>query len=55
MIDVACRNVDVLQPAPGVDPLAIDVANSQFSSFANGQLYPQTRLFETVILRLPLN
>jgi streptogramin lyase len=31
------------------------IANSQFSSFANGQLYPQTRLFETVILRLPLN
>lgn len=115
MIDVASRTVDVLQPAPGVDPLAIDgiywhegsligiqggrrnrvqrfsvdlggkritggeileanhplfmnpttgviagsdlyyIANSQFSSFANGQLYPQTRLFETVILRLPLN
>lgn len=31
------------------------IANSQFGSFANGQLYPQTRLFETVILRLPLN
>ncbi len=31
------------------------VANSQFSSFANGQLFPQSRLFETVILRVPLN
>ncbi len=31
------------------------VANSQFSSFANGQLFPQARLFETVILRVPLN
>jgi sugar lactone lactonase YvrE len=32
------------------------VANSQFSSFtSDGKLFPPSRLFETVILRLPLN
>jgi sugar lactone lactonase YvrE len=31
------------------------IANSQFSSFSRGKLFPPTRLFETVILRLPLN
>jgi sugar lactone lactonase YvrE len=116
LIDVGTRSVHVLQPAAGVDPLAIDgiywhnggligiqggrrnrvqrmtvdlegrrlvssevleanhpmfmnpttgviagsdlyfIANSQFSSFAaDGSLFPSSRLFETVILRLPLN
>lgn len=32
------------------------IANSQFSSFMkDGKLFPESRLFETVILRLPLN
>ena len=31
------------------------IANSQFGSFRRGQLFPSSRLFETVILRLPLN
>jgi hypothetical protein len=116
VVDVATREVHVLQAAEGVDPRAIDgiywhngrligiqggrrnrvqrfeydlasrrllsaevlemnhpmfmqpttgviagsdlyfIANSQFASFtADGKLFPSSRLFETVILRLPLN
>ena len=114
VVEVASRRVDVLRPAEGVDPLAIDglywfdgaligiqggrrnrvqrfmidvdgrrlsgaevleanhpmfmnpttgvivgtdlfyIANSQFSSFRRGELFPMSRLFETVVLRLPL-
>lgn len=31
------------------------IANSQFSSFRRGELFPMSRLFETVVLRLPVN
>ncbi len=115
VVDVATRRVDVLRPADGVDPLAIDgiywhdgaligiqggrrnrvqkftidvanrriiaaevleanhpmfmnpttgvivgpdlyyIANSQFTSFRRGELFPPPRLFETIVLRLPLN
>jgi sugar lactone lactonase YvrE len=30
------------------------IANSQFSSFRQGELFPMSRLFETVVLRVPL-
>jgi sugar lactone lactonase YvrE len=115
MIDAASGSVDVLRPADGIDPLAIDgiywhrgaligiqagrrnrvqrftidvaaktivaaevleanhpmfmnpttgvivgndlyfIANAQFASFRRGALFPSSRLFETVVLRLPLN
>jgi sugar lactone lactonase YvrE len=115
VIDIASRRVEVLRPAEGVDPLAIDgiywhngaligiqggrrnrvqrfsvdlpsrritaaavleanhpmfmnpttgvvvgsdlyyIANSQFGSFTRGQLFPMSRLFETVVLKLPLS
>ena len=115
LVDVQSRNVEVLRPVEGVDPLAIDgiywhegqligiqggrrnrvqrfaidvagrritgaelleanhpmfmnpttgvivgsdiyyIANSQFSSFRRGGLFPPSQLFETIVLRLPLN
>ena len=115
VIDAASGAIDVLRPAEGVDPLAIDglywhrgaligiqagrrnrvqrftidvlakaivsaevleanhpmfmnpttgvivgsdlyyIANAQFASFRRGELFPSSRLFETVVLRLPLN